>query len=57
MQQHESKYFAPRHTLDSVVGSKCQTIFFLKVVMLHNKLTGMSKEDHASTYILSLHKP
>ena len=31
--------------LDQNVGP-----FFLKVVMLHIKLKGMSKEDHASTY-------
>ena len=42
MQQHGSKYFAHRHT---GVGSKGQTIFFLKVVMLHIKLKGIEHRE------------
>ena len=49
MQQHESKYFARRHTLDPRVESI--VFFFLKAVMLHIKLKGMGhKASHKHTF-------
>ena len=51
MQQHGSKYFACRHTLDPGVGVKRLKHVSLKVVMMHIKLKGMEhKASFAGTY-------
>ena len=44
MQQHARTYSVLTHTLDPWGGVKDQTIFFLKVVMLHIKISGMELE-------------
>ena len=41
MQQHGSKYFARRHTIDTGWGQNVKTFFSLKVVLLHIKLKGI----------------
>ena len=43
MQQHGSKYFVRRHTLDPVGGGQKVKKKFPKVVMLHIKLKGMER--------------
>ena len=54
MQQHGSKYFAHRHSLDSGGGIKRSKHFFLKVVILHIKLKGMeSKQNESKKYVLT----
>ena len=53
MQQHDSKCFARRHTLDP--GGGVKTFFFLKVVLLHIKCKGNGAKSTTQAHILSLH--
>ena len=58
MQQHGSKYFANRHTLNPGGFGQKVNPFFLKVVMLHIKFKGIACVD-AQTYLnlLCMHMP
>ena len=55
MQQHGSKYFARRHTLDPGMGLKGQNIFFSESSHVTYQIKGNGMESTLKANILSLH--